>query len=154
MKQPGAVVIASIHWGGNWGHVIPEEHREFAHALIDHAMVDVVHGHSSHHPKAIEVYRGKLILYGCGDLIDDYEGIQGYEQFRSDLVVMYFTTVSTRDGALQSLDMVPFRVHKLRLQRASDHETTWLSTMLTCEGKSLGSHVTVAPEGTLRLNWT
>ena len=46
----------------------------FAHRLID-AGVDVVHGHSSHHPRPIEVYRGKLILYGCGDTIDDYEGI-------------------------------------------------------------------------------
>jgi hypothetical protein len=27
------------------------------------------------------VYRGKLILYGCGDFIDDYEGIGGYEQY-------------------------------------------------------------------------
>ena len=35
-----------------------------------------MHGHSSHHPRPIEVYRGKLILYGCGDLVDDYEGIQ------------------------------------------------------------------------------
>jgi poly-gamma-glutamate synthesis protein (capsule biosynthesis protein) len=37
--------------------------------------VDVVHGHSSHHCKGAEVYRGRLVLYGCGDLISDYEGI-------------------------------------------------------------------------------
>jgi len=48
--------------------------------------VDIVHGHSSHHVKGIEVHRGKLILYGCGDFIDDYEGIKGYEAFRDDLV--------------------------------------------------------------------
>ncbi|HKZ18360.1 MAG TPA: CapA family protein, partial [Geobacteraceae bacterium] len=33
VKQPGAVVIASIHWGGNWGYAIPREHKEFAHKL-------------------------------------------------------------------------------------------------------------------------
>lgn len=33
------------------------------------ARVDVVHGHSSHHTKGAEVYRGRLVLYGCGDLI-------------------------------------------------------------------------------------
>jgi Bacterial capsule synthesis protein PGA_cap len=33
----------------------------FAHRLIDGG-VDVIHGHSSHHPRPIEVYRGKLIL--------------------------------------------------------------------------------------------
>jgi poly-gamma-glutamate synthesis protein (capsule biosynthesis protein) len=41
----------------------------FTHRQIDEG-VDVVHGHSSHHPRPIEVYRGKLILYGCGDTID------------------------------------------------------------------------------------
>jgi len=39
------------------------------------AGVDVVHGHSSHHAKGFEVYAGKLIIYGAGDLISDYEGI-------------------------------------------------------------------------------
>ena len=38
--------------------------------------IDVVHGHSSHHPRPIEVYQRRLILYGCGDFIDDYEGIE------------------------------------------------------------------------------
>ena len=47
-------------------------------ALIEEAGVPVVHGHSSHHPKAIEVYEGRLILYGCGDFLNDYEGIAGY----------------------------------------------------------------------------
>ena len=47
----------------------------------------------AHHVKGIEVYRQKLILYGCGDFIDDYEGIRGYEQFRDDLVLMYFPVV-------------------------------------------------------------
>mgnify|MGYP001558666949 CR=1 FL=1 len=37
--------------------------------------IDIVHGHSSHHLRRIEVYRGKLVLYGCGDFLDDYEGI-------------------------------------------------------------------------------
>lgn len=44
------------------------------------AGVDVVHGHSSHHAKGAEVYRGKLILYGAGDLISDYEGISVRQQ--------------------------------------------------------------------------
>ena len=50
----------------------------FAHRLIDGG-VDLVHGHSSHHPRPVEVYRKKLILYGCGDLVDDYEGIGSHQ---------------------------------------------------------------------------
>ncbi|MGQ0560599.1 MAG: CapA family protein, partial [Gemmatimonadota bacterium] len=94
-KRARDVAIASIHWGGNWGFEIPPEHRRFAHALIDRAGIDLVHGHSSHHPKAIEIYRQRAILYGCGDFIDDYEGIKGYEEFRDDLVVMYISRCST-----------------------------------------------------------
>ena len=55
----------------------PAEQVRFAHRLIDGGF-DLVHGHSSHHPRPIELYRGRLVLYGCGDFIDDYEGIGGY----------------------------------------------------------------------------
>jgi hypothetical protein len=40
------------------------------------AGADVVHGHSSHHAKGAELYRGRLIMYGAGDLVSDYEGIR------------------------------------------------------------------------------
>src|SRR5579883_837010 len=84
--------------------------RDFAHDLIDLAGVDIVHGHSSHHAKAIEVYRGKLILYGCGDFLNDYEGISGDEVYRGDLVLMYLPTVEAASGRLLGLIMVPFRI--------------------------------------------
>lgn len=66
--------IPALGWG-NWGYGVTRRTREFAHELLDHAGVDLIHGHSSHHPLGIEVYRDKLILYGCGDFINDYEGI-------------------------------------------------------------------------------
>jgi poly-gamma-glutamate synthesis protein (capsule biosynthesis protein) len=74
-KQPRDLALVSIHWGGNWGYRVPAKHHRFAHALVEEAGVDLVHGHSSHHPKGIEVWKGKLILYGCGDFLNDYEGI-------------------------------------------------------------------------------
>jgi hypothetical protein len=76
VKRLGDVVVASIHWGSNWGYDVPAEHVGSARRLVDGG-VDIVHGHSSHHPRPIEIYRGRLILYGCGDFIDDYEGISG-----------------------------------------------------------------------------
>src|SRR5262249_8540694 len=68
-KRPGDVFVASIHWGPNWGYEIPTSQRKFAHGLIEEAGFDVVHGHSSHHPKGIEIHKQKLILYGCGDFL-------------------------------------------------------------------------------------
>jgi poly-gamma-glutamate capsule biosynthesis protein CapA/YwtB (metallophosphatase superfamily) len=55
VRQKGDILVASIHWGGNWGYQIGRDEVRFAHELIDTAGFDVVHGHSSHHPKAIEV---------------------------------------------------------------------------------------------------
>ena len=40
-------------------------------------------------PKASRSDRRKLILYGCGDFINDYEGISGNEEYRGDLALMY-----------------------------------------------------------------
>ena len=152
VKRLGDTVIASIHWGGNWGYEVPRAHVRFAHRLIDGG-VDVVHGHSSHHPRPIEVYRGKLVLYGCGDFIDDYEGIPGHEDFRDDLVLMYFPVVDSPAGHLIQLRMVPMRIRKMRLSRASAAETEWLRDRLTAISGAFGSRAEIAPDGSLRLQW-
>src|SRR5262245_7911284 len=80
-KRPGDLVVVSIHWGSNWGYRIPDQQAILARVLIDKAGVSIVHGHSSHHPRAIEIYRDRLILYGSGDFLNDYEGIPGYERY-------------------------------------------------------------------------
>jgi len=110
IKRAGDIVIASIHWGGNWGYAIPADQRRFAHALIDEAGVDLVHGHSSHHPRGLEIYRNKLILYGCGDFINDYEGISGYGQFRGDLVLMYLPVLDASNGSLREMTMQAMQI--------------------------------------------
>lgn len=65
------LIIVSAHWGGNWGVDVPRSHRSFARALVD-AGADVVFGHSPHIVRGVEVFRGRPILYGAGDFVDDY----------------------------------------------------------------------------------
>ena len=153
VKRPGDIVVASIHWGGNWGYRIPRAQRAFARRLIDGGGVDLVHGHSSHHVKAIEVYNGKLILYGCGDFVTDYEGIRGYEGYRDDLVLMYFPTVERGSGKLSRLDMTPLRIRSFRLQRASERDVRWLRDTLTREGAAFATAARLEDDGTLSLEW-
>ena len=153
VKQPGDITVASIHWGGNWGYHIAPAQRAFAHALIERADVDIVHGHSSHHAKAIEVYRDRLILYGCGDFLNDYEGIKGYEHFRDDLALMYFATIDVSNGHLVRLEMTPLQIRKFRLNLATSKDAQWLSRTLTREGKALGTQVELVAEKTLQLVW-
>jgi poly-gamma-glutamate synthesis protein (capsule biosynthesis protein) len=97
-KLPGDVAVLSIHWGGNWGYDVPRQHINFAHRLVEGG-IDIVYGHSSHHVRPIEIYHDRLILYGCGDFIDDYEGISGYERYRDDLVLMFFPSLSPGLGS-------------------------------------------------------
>jgi len=141
VKRTGDIAVVSLHWGGNWGYEIPPEQSFFAHRLIDDAGVDVVHGHSSHHVKGIEVYRDRPILYGCGDFISDYEGIEGNEPYRDDLGLMYFVTIDPSNGKLVRLEMTPTRLKGFRINRASDGEAQWLAELLDREGRRFGTRV-------------
>ncbi|GGQ07667.1 CapA family protein [Streptomyces roseolilacinus] len=139
-RRPGDLVVVSVHWGSNWGYGVTEGQVRFAHALVDGG-VDVVHGHSSHHPRPLEVYRGKLVLYGCGDLVDDYEGITGYEEYRDDLRLLYLAALEPDTGRLAALRMAPVRARRLRLEQASDAERDWLRATLDRVSRGFGVRV-------------
>ncbi|MFE3458366.1 CapA family protein [Nocardiopsis aegyptia] len=149
-REPGDVVVASVHWGGNWGYDVSRE-VEFAHALVDGG-VDIVHGHSSHMPRPVEVHRGRLILYGCGDLVNDYEGIQGYEEYRDDLRLLYLASVEPGTGRLLGLRTVPLRARRMRLWRAPREDVLWLRQRLTEVSDTFGCAF-VHEGGDLVLDW-
>ena len=152
-KQPGDIVIVSIHWGGNWGYDIPDDQQRFAHRLIDEAYVDVIHGHSSHHVKGIEVYKDKLIIYGSGDLLNDYEGIGGHDKYRADLSLMYFASVDPGSGKLVGLKMIPTQIRNLRINSAAQSDAIWLKKMLNREGRQFGTSTRLDTENHLILDW-
>lgn len=153
VRRPGDLVVASIHWGSNWGYDIPHEHQRFARGLVEHARVDVVHGHSSHHPRALEVFRERLILYGCGDLINDYEGIEGHADYRGDLGLMYFAALDSRSGRLMRLSMAPMQMRRFRLTRPAASDTQWLARTLDREAERFGARVHTGADGWLKLDW-
>jgi poly-gamma-glutamate capsule biosynthesis protein CapA/YwtB (metallophosphatase superfamily) len=154
LRRPGDIVIASIHWGSNWGYEVSRADREFAHRLIEEAGIDVVHGHSSHHPRPIEVYRGKLILYGCGDLLNDYEGIAGYERFRDDLALLYLARLAPATGRLLELKAIPMQIRRFRLQRASQADALWLRDTLNRYNAPLATRLQHREDGALQLTWS
>jgi poly-gamma-glutamate synthesis protein (capsule biosynthesis protein) len=149
-KRPGDLVVASIHWGSNWGYEVPAEQQAFAHALLDRG-VDVVHGHSSHHVRPVELRGGRLILHGCGDLVTDYEGIRGHEAWRGDLGAMHFVTVAARDGALVQLRAVPVRMRRLRLELAPATDREWLQRTWNRISQRFGARVGQEEDGVLVL---
>lgn len=151
VRQSGDIAVVSIHWGTNWGHEVPEPFVEFAHALVDGG-IDIVHGHSSHHVRPIEVYRNRLILYGCGDFIDDYEGIEGYEAFRPDLAVMVFPTVDAT-GRLVDLRLVPLQMRRFQLARVRGDDVVWLADTLTRTSGRFGCRAVVGCDDAITLRW-
>src|SRR6266699_1000714 len=151
-QRPGDLLIASIHWGGNWGYDIPLEQITFAHHLIEEG-VPIVHGHSSHHLKSIEVFKGRLILYGCGDFLTDYEGISGYESFRGDLALMYLVDLDSRSGELLSVRLVPMQMRRFRLEQTSAADARWLCNLLEQLGESFGTSAQPDGDNSLILEW-
>jgi len=154
IKQSGDIVVLSVHWGSNWGYNIPVDQRNLAHSLIDYADVDIIYSHSSHHPRGIEVYKNKLILYGTGDFINDYEGIIGYEkQYRNDLTLMYFPCIDPSNGNLVSMIMVPMQIKNFRLAHVSVSDADWLCNILNRVGSNLGTRITLDENHYFSLHW-
>jgi poly-gamma-glutamate synthesis protein (capsule biosynthesis protein) len=152
-KRPGDIIVASIHWGGNWGYEIFREQVDFAHLLVEEG-VTIVHGHSSHHIKSFEVYQDRLILYGCGDFLSDYEGITGYEMYRGDLTLMYLAQMDPRDGRLVGARLVPMQVRRFQLNRAAAADTRLLLLLLNRLGKPFATHVELAEDNSMNLVWS
>ena len=129
-------VILSIHWGGNWGYGVPRDQERFARILVERGGVDIVHGHSSHHPKGLELVGDRLVLYGAGDLLNDYEGIRGHEEFRTELALVYLPRLD-RAGRFLSMVMIPVRIERFRLSRATTEEARWFRDLLDRESNGL-----------------
>lgn len=118
--------IISVHWGPNYSWEPDTEITSTARFLIDDCGIDIIHGHSSHHVQGVEVYRGKLIIYGCGDFIDDYAV---NPKFRNDLSAAWNVTVAESTvGKLEvkKLEVFPNRIFKFQAGLLSkdhrDHE--------------------------------
>ena len=110
-----------------------------------------MHGHSSHHPKGIEIHHDRPIIYGCVDFLNDYEGIGGHERFNGELGLMYFPSFDPA-GALDRLALVPTRIRHLRVNRARGGDVDWLAAMLMREGEPFGTRVEREPDDTLLIH--
>ena len=112
-KESNAIIIVSIHFGGNWGFEVPRTHVAAAKTLVD-AGADVIHGHSSHHAKTAMLYKEKLILFGCGEFFNDYEGIRPHAGFPENeylghLRLLYFVDVDAKTHNFNRLEIVLMR---------------------------------------------
>jgi poly-gamma-glutamate capsule biosynthesis protein CapA/YwtB (metallophosphatase superfamily) len=135
------LVVASLHWGPNWETEPDATQEAFARWLIDRG-ADVVHGHSAHVLQGVEVYRGRPILYDCGDFVDDYvhkEGLQNKHSALFELVV--------RDGRLDRLRLVPVEIEREAVHPAGAEAAAWLRETMDERSSAFGTTVERAGEG-------
>jgi poly-gamma-glutamate synthesis protein (capsule biosynthesis protein) len=99
----------------------------------------------------IEIYRGHLILYGCGDFLDDYEGITGYEEFRDDLGLIYFAGIDPSTGTLGRLSLTPTQICRMHVQHACAEDASWLKDVLNRESRRFGVRFEPTNDGRLAL---
>jgi poly-gamma-glutamate synthesis protein (capsule biosynthesis protein) len=86
-------------------------------------------------------------MYGCGDTIDDYEGISTYESYRHELRLLHFASINDDSGVV--LRMVPMRMRRMRLERAPDADADWLRASVTDMSRRFGTRVDDAADGVL-----
>ena len=152
-RQSGDRVIVSLHWGSNWGWEVPDAQQQFAHWLIDWGVADLLHGHSSHHPRPIEVYRGKLILYGCGDLINDYEGIGQHEESDLGVACLYLAQLSASTGELLHLTIQPWQLHRFQLVHAKQALQQAFVSLFNEKSAPFKTRLDLQPDGSWVLGW-
>ncbi len=130
LRRDDDLVVASIHWGANWVHEVPAKQRAFAQRLLDSGAVDAIHGHSSHHPLPVQIHRGKLVLHGCGDLVNDYEGIEPRGTWRSDLGCLYLADFDAATRHCLALRIVPLQLRRFRLGAPDEAALAWLASTI------------------------
>ena len=91
------------------------------------AVVDmIIYGHSSHQIRGMEDYKGKLILYGTGDIINDYEGFENlggekYNHWRG----IYIADIEPLSGNLVQFQIVPIFMNRFRLECYLKESQIW-----------------------------
>lgn len=134
--------IVSIHWGPNYRWHPSREQVSLAHFLIDECKVDIIHGHSSHHVQGVSVYHGKLIIYGCGDFVDDYAVDANY---RNDLSAVWRVHIVEEALGMKvtKLEVFPTRIQRFQAHLLSrdDADHTWVSQKIRELSADLGTKV-------------
>jgi len=128
------LLVASLHWGPNMTTEVFDHHREVGHWLLDRG-VDIVHGHSAHVFKAVEVADDGLLMYDCGDFVDDYAVDAA---LRNDRSFLFELTVSD-DGGLRELRLVPVEIHNCAVHLARDGVAQWCRDAMCQRSRDFGT---------------
>jgi poly-gamma-glutamate capsule biosynthesis protein CapA/YwtB (metallophosphatase superfamily) len=135
-RQQADLVIVSAHVGPNWGPPSPDM-QALARQLLDLG-ADVYWGHSNHIPQAIELYRGKVILYSTGDFVDDY---MVDKDERNDLSFLFM--LEAERNRIERITLHPTRIEDLAVRQANETEWQFLARTMQAKCKVFGTTMSV-----------
>jgi poly-gamma-glutamate capsule biosynthesis protein CapA/YwtB (metallophosphatase superfamily) len=120
-------VVVAIHWATNRRYDISPENRKFAHDLVD-AGADLVLGHHPPHPKGIEVYHGKVILYAPSNIL------RGHTSLNSD--DGYLARFTLGEKSVEKVEVLPIAGKGQPVGRAGQPYDAKLFQPFLMEGSS------------------
>ncbi len=108
------VVAVYVHWGVSGSDELAEYQRTVGHDAVDHG-ADVVFGSHAHVPQAVELYKGRPILYGLGNFAFDWENMRPHRHGLAaeitldgaEVVQVAVRPVHRRDDALNQPEILP-----------------------------------------------
>jgi poly-gamma-glutamate capsule biosynthesis protein CapA/YwtB (metallophosphatase superfamily) len=139
-RRAAGLVVVCAHVGPNWGRPSPAM-RAAARQFIDLG-ADVYWGHSNHTTQGIELYRGRPILYSCGDFVNDY-AIEPDE--RNDL--SFFFEIQIVDAVVRELRLHPVRIDRFQVNRATGSDAAWIRRWMEERCAAMGTHVERKDDG-------
>jgi poly-gamma-glutamate capsule biosynthesis protein CapA/YwtB (metallophosphatase superfamily) len=162
VKKQSDLVIVSSHIGPHFREKPSEKYVNFAHTVIEFG-ADVYWGHSNHIPQGIEIYRHynnknnkndnnnnnnndndnnrKIIMYDCGDFIDDYAIDSNYRNDLSFIFILHLnvdtknyqfnndnktaTTKNTKNIILRNsiIELIPIKINNFRVNTISMNDS-------------------------------
>jgi poly-gamma-glutamate synthesis protein (capsule biosynthesis protein) len=134
-RKEADIVVFSIHWGPNMVQRPSKEFKEFAHAVIDTG-VDIYHGHSAHLFQGIELYKEKVIMYDCGDFIDDY-AVDPY--LRNDESFLFLITLTKEK--IEKVELFPVLISEMQVNLVKGKEFDSICNKMIRLCEELGTYV-------------
>ena len=145
-------VVVSIHWGGT-GATRSRRAARLRPPPGGRGGVDIVHGHSSHHPRASRSTAGArpLRLRRLPQRLRGDRRIRGVPE---PACASRTSRPSTPRRAPRRARARPLRARRFRLQRATRADAEWLQRTLDREGRTLGTRVELTADGALSVLWS
>jgi poly-gamma-glutamate synthesis protein (capsule biosynthesis protein) len=136
-KIKSDIVVVACHIGPHFREVPSRAYINFAHHIIDLG-ADVYWGHSNHMPQGIEIYKNRLIMYDCGDFIDDYAIDADYRNDLSFLFLVNFTKNNVKE-----IELVPIKISEFKACTAPPWDADFIIQRMVNQCKVLGTDTVI-----------